>query len=490
MTALDYGRNEARLSLTYGLLTGAIGVIGVLFGGVAVLTRSRLYVYGSLLALSVAGTNLMVSALNRPLGLTLSPGDDWLMAQFPMLGVKIFLVLFVAEFCDVGKHWPRLYRLMLAVGVAASLIQLWSVFAAPYHALEISTIVYYGAVVLVLLIIFADPMVKRGARVATAIAVVPFLALSVLHLIAFNNWAPDILPFEGLFQHLLDMGFVLLLVCFLIAVGYMAQDQLQSVVLHRTAQLAQANALTEKALSNELSARERLHTFIQMATHEFRNPLATIDGAVQILGLLVEPDNKEIESRLTDIRNSVDRIVGLITICLSGERYENLRASFSPFNPAAKLKRVIRRNQGRGGGKLLLHMSDLPSGCEGDSALLEIALDALTDNARRYGPVGGTIEISAWATEADLNYSIRDQGPGIPAEEVSQIFKKYYRSGKHGDVPGSGVGLYLVQVITDLHGGSIVYAPRQGGGADFTLTIPRVQAPGRSSAAIDDFSGK
>lgn len=476
MNALAYGRDEARLNLTYGLLNGALGVVAVLFGGLGLLIRSRLHAYGCLLALSVAGTNLMVSALNRPLGLTLSPGDDWVMAQFPILGVKVFLVLFVAEFCGTGKHWPRLYGLMLAAGAAASLIQVWSVFAAPYQALEISTIVYYGAATLVLLMIFADPKVRRNIRAATAIAVVPFLALSVLHLIAFNNWAPNILPFEGGFQHFLDIGFVLLLVCFLVAVGYMARDQLQSIVLQRTAQLAEANRVTEVALASEQSAREHLRTFIQMATHEFKNPLATIDGAAQVLSLLVEPDNREINSRLTEIRDAVQRIVGLISLCLSGERYEKLRASFGRFNLAAKLERVILRNQGREPSQLLVRTSNMPESCVADAGLLGIALDALIDNARRYGPAVGAIEIDVRASDTSLICSVSDRGPGIHPDDARHVFKKYYRSERNAGISGTGIGLHLVQVIANLHGGSIAYAPRPGGGAVFTLTIPLDQA--------------
>jgi len=244
-----------------------------------------------------------------------------------------------------------------------------------------------------------------------------------------------------------------------------ANGRLEERVAERTREL-------ERALAEEQRLRQHLRTFLDMATHEFKTPLAVIDSAAQVLERLVDVGREEIGSRITVIRQSVRRVVDLIETCLTGERDERLSANLVPFAPAKLIERVAERHRGNGGDPLAVDSRDLPTEAVADPKLLGIALDALVDNARRYAHEGGPIEVAARREGGSIVFTVADRGPGVPADEAERIFEKYFRGTGNGGAPGTGIGLHLVKTIAQLHGGTAEYRPRPGGGAMFLLTVP------------------
>lgn len=245
-----------------------------------------------------------------------------------------------------------------------------------------------------------------------------------------------------------------------------ANERLEERVAERTREI-------ERALSGEREARHRLRTFLDMAAHEFKTPLAVIDSAAQMLEMLVDTAQDGVGKRLGLIRRSARRVSDLIETCLAGERIdEEVPVRPAPFAPASLIERVAERQRGHGAAVRVADAADLPAVCIADPDLLGIALDALLDNARRYGGDGGVIDLEARSDGAELILSVADRGPGIPEEERERIFEKYYRGEDSRNKPGTGIGLNLVKVIAGLHGGSIAHHPRQGGGSLFVLTIP------------------
>ncbi|MCW2237364.1 sensor histidine kinase [Azospirillum canadense] len=228
----------------------------------------------------------------------------------------------------------------------------------------------------------------------------------------------------------------------------------------------------ERALAGEQMARQRLRTFLDMATHEFKTPLAVIDSSVQMLERLVPTERDGVGSRLALIRRSVRRVIDLIETCLAGDRVdEELPVKIASFAPASMVQRVIDRQRSLGSA-IVADIAGLPETCTADPDLLGIALDVLLDNARRYGPDDAAIDLTAGQEGAALVLSVADRGPGIPAEEVGRVFEKYYRGTHSAGVPGTGIGLTLVRTIADLHGGTVTHHPRDGGGAVFVLSVP------------------
>jgi two-component system, sensor histidine kinase LadS len=473
MTEKGNGRMEAEATLSNALLAGTLGVTAAMFVGLGTVFLSRVYLYGGAVAFLLAWTNLMVSGLNRPLGITISPGDDWALAQIPIMSVNVVLPLFIAAYCDTARNWPRLYALLRAFGALvlvglAAVVVFW-----PYQALSAGFFGFCVACVAMLGLALGDPKVERPLRIAIITSIAPFMILTILHLTAFNGLAPDLLPFEGLYQHFLDFAFATLVVGFIVATAYRTKYCLEEVIDQRTADLREAKKTAELSLKGEQEARQRLHTFIQMATHEFKTPLAIIDSSAQVLELLSEPDNREIGKRLVEIRASVRRITGLTDVCLAGERYEKLRASFIPIAPTAFLQQTLERNQGRVGGRLTLSMENLPEECIADSGLLGIALDALIDNANRYGGKNTPIELGGRATPTTLVFTVSDHGNGVAPELVGRIFEKYFRAESSRGIPGTGIGLHLVKEVAHLHDGDAGYAHRPQGGSVFSLSVPR-----------------
>ena len=228
----------------------------------------------------------------------------------------------------------------------------------------------------------------------------------------------------------------------------------------------------EHALAGERVARRRLRTFLDMATHEFKTPLAVIDSSVQMLERLVPTEREGVGCRLALIRRSVRGLIDLIETCLAGDRVdEELPLKIVAFDPAAMIRRVLDRQRGLG-LTIVADTAGLPDSCAADPDLLGIALDVLLDNARRYGPADAPIDLTARRDGASLALSVADRGPGIPEEEADRVFEKFYRGIHSAGIPGTGIGLTLVRTIADLHGGTVTHHPRDGGGTVFVLAVP------------------
>lgn len=229
----------------------------------------------------------------------------------------------------------------------------------------------------------------------------------------------------------------------------------------------------ERTLAAEQLARQRLRAFVDMATHEFKTPLAVIDSSTQMLQRLVDTEREGVGSRLALIRSSVRRVIELLETCLSGARIDDdFPAKFVAFSPAVLIQEVVERQRRHGAAVRTVDVSVLPTTCVADPDLLGIALDALLDNARRYGPADAPIDVTARQDGRLMTISVSDRGPGVATDEVPRIFDKYYRGSQSRGMPGTGIGLNLVRTIAELHMGVVGYAARDGGGAVFSLTIP------------------
>ena len=96
----------------------------------------------------------------------------------------------------------------------------------------------------------------------------------------------------------------------------------------------------------------------------------------------------------------------------------------------------------------------------------------LLTNAAKFSPAGGTVTLSATAAEMGfVRFSVRDQGPGIPAESVARVFDRFYRAPGQSK-SGAGLGLAIAREIVVAHGGSIACTSEPGEGADFHFLLP------------------
>jgi len=115
--------------------------------------------------------------------------------------------------------------------------------------------------------------------------------------------------------------------------------------------------------------------------------------------------------------------------------------------------------------------SDLPS-VNLDIAMISGAVTNLLNNAIHYSPEGGVVRVETRGFADLLILRVRDHGPGIPADEVPQLFERYGRGAKSASSSSTGLGLYLVRTIVEAHGGSVSATFPPDGGSAFVIVIP------------------
>src|SRR6202043_19738 len=101
----------------------------------------------------------------------------------------------------------------------------------------------------------------------------------------------------------------------------------------------------------------------------------------------------------------------------------------------------------------------------GDAKLLYQLFSNLLSNAVKYSPGGGAIEVEAEMRADEIVVAVADRGIGIPANDLERLFERYHRGGNVSGIVGTGVGLYVVKMVVDMHGGAVMVESKEGEGA-------------------------
>jgi PAS domain S-box-containing protein len=213
-------------------------------------------------------------------------------------------------------------------------------------------------------------------------------------------------------------------------------------------------------------------------SHELRTPLATIKGySTMILDYFSKLTSDETKEYLKSIDNSTDRLGKLVDNLLDTSRLEagllNLEkatVSLTQLIQKVAAEANIRDDQHR---VLIAESKKLPR-VNIDAKRIRQVLDNLIDNATKYSPPGTEIEISAEQCDKELIIGVTDHGPGIPAEELTNIFDRMYRIEQrvYSGVNGMGLGLYICQKLVTAHGGRIWAESTMGQGSTIKFTLP------------------
>lgn len=268
---------------------------------------------------------------------------------------------------------------------------------------------------------------------------------------------------------------------------------LERKVVERTAELeesrdalARAKDRAELALDRETEARTQLRQFLSMVSHEFRNPLAIIDSAAQMLALRAERSGADMLPRLTTIREAVGRMVDLIDTCLADEQLDSGRIVLheQEVDLVQVLDATIARH-GPSGRTVTLAAEPLPP-VWGDPGLLALALNNLVGNALKYSPPEVPVEVRAWVEGGGVAVSVTDHGIGIPQADVPRVFERFHRAANVHGIAGSGIGLHMVRQIVELHRGRIAVESFEGIGSTFSIRLPPAPArkPGRKGRCL------
>ena len=251
----------------------------------------------------------------------------------------------------------------------------------------------------------------------------------------------------------------------------------------RTTELTATNKRLTREIEDRQVAERQNHAkdeFLAMLGHELRNPLSAISSAASLIGLPgvsidgVQRAKKIIQRQSQHLGRIVDDLLDL-SRAMSGKILLNR----APLDLSALVAHTLEtfRATGRSGDYQLIQDLD-PGWIEGDPTRLEQIASNLIDNALKYTPPGGRIEVRTWTENEDVVLSVRDTGVGISADLLPHVFDVFVQGSSTLDRAqgGLGIGLSLVRRLTELHGGSIEAESKgPGGGSTFTLRLARIE---------------
>jgi two-component system OmpR family sensor kinase len=256
-----------------------------------------------------------------------------------------------------------------------------------------------------------------------------------------------------------------------------------------------ALAVQATMLREELAEEQRVtllqRNFVSMASHEFRSPLAIIDGHAQrLISMKDRLSADELAERARKIRNAARRMTELIDNLLGSARLIDGRTDLW-FNPTrvdltTLLRELCQQQRELTPNARILDPSQQqqhPLAVRGDPVLLCQVFGNLLSNAVKYSRDGELVRVSAAAEDGEIAVVIEDRGIGIPEKDQLRVFERYYRGSNTSGIVGSGVGLYLVKTIVDLHEGSVALASREGAGSRFEVRLPITGMTARSASA-------
>jgi two-component system, OmpR family, sensor kinase len=242
--------------------------------------------------------------------------------------------------------------------------------------------------------------------------------------------------------------------------------------------LARQAAMLEEQLAQEQRLALLQRNFVSMASHEFRTPLTIIDGHAQ--RLIKTKDTlaaAEIGERAGKIRAAVLRLTHLIDNLLNSARLFDGGAAlyFDPaeMDMAALLREVCQLHREMvPGAEIAERLSSAAMPMIGDAKLLYQLFSNLLSNAVKYSPGGGAIEVEAETRADKIVVTVADHGIGIPASDLERLFERYHRGSNVSGIVGTGVGLYLVKMVADLHRGGVEVTSTEGAGSCFIVRLP------------------
>ena len=233
------------------------------------------------------------------------------------------------------------------------------------------------------------------------------------------------------------------------------------VVFSDVTGLVEATAANEELVSN--------------VSHEFRSPLNSILGNIDLVLEDSEGLSDLTVQRLEVVQRNSDRLLDLVSD-LTLEASSALKVHPKRTDISGLVESSIGSAQAQAERSSVALVADVPSPLWAYADPLRIgqALDNLVSNAIKYSPDGGTVTISAAGSADWVKLVVQDTGMGMAPEDAAKVFRRFFRaeSAREAAIPGAGLGLSITKTILERHGGAIACASDLGGGSTFTMTLP------------------
>ena len=233
--------------------------------------------------------------------------------------------------------------------------------------------------------------------------------------------------------------------------------------------------MARRAVRPVREAFDRQRAFIADASHELKTPLTLIRVDTEVLqGNLQDPDDRELAD---EVLAETDRMGTILSDLLTMARLDAdaLDVARKPFDLSNLIEEEIERfgvRATREGVRFEVRAPDELL-ATGDPARTGQILAALLDNALRFTPSGGSVEVSASRQDGAIEAIVTDSGPGIPPEHLTRIFDRFYRaeSARTREGGGTGIGLAIARDLARAQGGDLEAANAKNGGAVFRLEL-------------------
>ncbi|TME34566.1 MAG: GAF domain-containing protein, partial [Chloroflexi bacterium] len=248
-----------------------------------------------------------------------------------------------------------------------------------------------------------------------------------------------------------------------------------------------AGVMTLHDITDLLASEREREQFLSIVSHELRTPLTPLKALAQLVRSRMrraktqgtELDMESLDRNLAAIERQVDRMNGLVNDLLSVSRAEKGSLSMErvPYDLAVVVREVVQRyidatlEEGRHTFTLEVPAS-VPA--HGDQSRVEQLLMNLVGNAVKYSPTGGPIRVVLAAHDRSAEIAIRDEGIGIPADDIGKLGHPFVRgAGRAATFAGMGVGLYVARIVAEAHAGSLgLESDGDGKGTTVRVKLP------------------
>lgn len=249
----------------------------------------------------------------------------------------------------------------------------------------------------------------------------------------------------------------------------------ENITVQKLIEQQREDALQKERQLNELKSR-----FVSMASHEFRTPLSTVLSSVSLIEKYIEKEQLEkTEKHINRVKDAVSGLTEILNDFLSVEKLESNKSVVEKvdFDYQEFARNIVEEMNTlcKEGQFIDLEFNSEEWNIYSDSKILKNILYNLLSNAIKYSGESQKIDFTNSISNDVMTIEVHDRGIGIPEEEQSEMFGRFFRAKNVTNIKGTGLGLNIVKKYVDMLGGEITFESKLNKGTIFTITLPITQ---------------